>query len=287
MLSKIIQNLFKQLSSQGKATPLKVEQLGDRIVPSNTSSLFPYPSDPWDNYNPYPDVSYAYSPAPGITYTVNAPSNLQDYQLNILGENIPVTPGLLWAGESPWGGSGLLFVPGLTEPSFPSQGLNSSEPIASQLQSLYQTFLNRTPDAVGENYWQKIYTNIVNAPGGSAESATAAVTKGIKESYEYQVQKSYQTLLGRWGELSGVNYWMVKLENEGAPAVVDAIMSSGEYKAKEYTPTYQVNQLYQLLLSRPADSIGSVYWTNRLTANGVKAVIDGIFSSAEYRQNHD
>ena len=100
------------------------------------------------------------------------------------------------------------------------------------------------------------------------------------------VARLYQGILGRAPDPAGVQAWASLIDNSNVPlsAVADAIASSPEF-IHEYGSLSNagfVNQLYENVLGRPADTGGAQAWGNLLasgTSRGSVAV--GVAESAE------
>ncbi len=104
---------------------------------------------------------------------------------------------------------------------------------------------------------------------------------------EASLQRLYQGLLGRAGDLAGLSYYDAQLAaGLSEPQVAAEFLTSAEYVAEQGTPTPQqlVTSLYQSMLGRSAtaDPAGDGYWL-RLLLQGSSpgAVVAGLADSAE------
>jgi tape measure domain-containing protein len=89
------------------------------------------------------------------------------------------------------------------------------------INSAYQTYLGRAPEAGGKEFWQN----------RAAEGVPIdVITDAIKNSPEAQLQNVYKDLLGRTADAGGLSFYL----NSGLsiPDIAAAIKTSDEYKAK-------------------------------------------------------
>ena len=93
-------------------------------------------------------------------------------------------------------------------------------------------------------------------------------TVSAQESYATQVQKMYVAYYGRPGDPGGIEYWVGQLENSGGDlaAIIDSFGSSDEYNERfgALDDTNLVNNIYQQLFGRDADSEGLAFYVGRL-----------------------
>ena len=123
--------------------------------------------------------------------------------------------------------SGVLSIPAALQQFTGSIAAARANPIVSatpQIQNAYQTYLHRSPEQTGLEYWQDQV---------AAGASVGSVVNAIANSNEAIVQGFYGSILGRVGEAEGVNYWTGRL-NSGATAeqVKQEFMGSVEYLAK-------------------------------------------------------
>ncbi|MFC5551755.1 DUF4214 domain-containing protein [Massilia aerilata] len=98
-----------------------------------------------------------------------------------------------------------------------TQGINSA----------YQGYLGRAPDAAGLEYWQEV------AAGGTSLDA---IKESIANSAEAQVRKLYQDLLGRTADAAGLDYWLDT--GSSIDTIRDQMMQSDEYKKLHKIPGF-------------------------------------------------
>lgn len=84
----------------------------------------------------------------------------------------------------------------------------AAAPINADIQSLYQDFLYRAPDAGGAKYWQKQFGDTVD------ETERATFAQAAKP--EQQVADMYRNVLGRDPDPGGLTYWLSRI-NAGEP----------------------------------------------------------------------
>ncbi|SFP88268.1 protein of unknown function [Butyrivibrio proteoclasticus] len=128
--------------------------------------------------------------------------------------------------------------------------------------------------------------------GSGSYSSIGAATYRIRVNVFYNdeqvkafVTRLYETALGRSPEPAGLNDWTNKLMSGEAQAVnvVQGVLCSPEYINKGKSNGEVVNDCYQAMLGRAADSAGYNDWTGRLN-NGmsVNAIFAGFVGSKEF-----
>jgi hypothetical protein len=129
---------------------------------------------------------------------------------------------------------------------------HSTERYTSLVEQAYQTYLKRTPDAVGLPYWI-----------GQLQTGTSitALEASLTSSAEYMARQGktkgswitglYRDILGRLPSVSEVNGWLNALA-QGATAVQVA----QQFLTSTERATSQVQADYQTYLGRPADATG-------------------------------
>ena len=90
---------------------------------------------------------------------------------------------------------------------------------------------------------------------------------------ESQIQELYIAYFGRPADVEGKNYWSGSSAGVSTQAEFAAIM----HAQSEFQNTYgslstaaQVDQIYQNLFSRSADSTGLAYWTAQISSGALK-----------------
>ncbi len=173
------------------------------------------------------------------------------------------------------------------------------------IEELYRNILGRDPDEGGLKYWQGYQGDPMNAflaaaqlekPGafydpnfGKTQQSTVDVDSGstfdastfdankafnvmgglsatAPKDYTDLVTKTYQDVLGRSteGDQGGLDYWKGQLSS-GA-ITPDAFTSTFKSAA---APELAVQQLYQDVLGRRADTMGLSHWTNLIGSDGI------------------
>ena len=103
---------------------------------------------------------------------------------------------------------------------------------SQKISALYIAYFNRAPDAEGLSYW------LTQASGVSAENLLRQISAGFSAHPQFQasygalnntqfVNALYQNMLGSAGDVSGVNYWVAKLEGGSTRADVVADFITG------------------------------------------------------------
>lgn len=155
---------------------------------------------------------------------------------------------------------------------------------------LYQAVLGRAADNDGVQYWLNFYTNanvtrafylsnFVNSAEFSNLCSTYGVPVGsipLTEARDISpraamfVIKVYTSVFGRTPDNGGLNYWTNKLANgTSAVAMINNMLNSAEYQAKNLSTADHVGVLYQAFMGRAADSAGRDYWVNIIDNYGV------------------
>ena len=109
--------------------------------------------------------------------------------------------------------------------------MNAVSP-SQKISALYIAYFNRAPDAEGLSYW------LAQAGGVSAENLLKQISAGFAAHPQFQtsygalnnsqfVNALYQNMLGSAGDVSGINYWVAKLEGGSARSDVVADFIAG------------------------------------------------------------
>ena len=109
--------------------------------------------------------------------------------------------------------------------------------------------------------------------------------------YEDAVQKMYVAYYGRPGDPAGIDFWAGKLaeSNGDLGAIIDSFGTSAEYEDRfsGLDTAGLVNNIYQQLLNRDADSGGLDFYVDRITsgqftlASAALNIADGIVSGSD------
>ena len=200
---------------------------------------------------------------------------------------------------------------GLTLDAYPNDssrwmGDDGDKTIESFVERLYKNILEREPDNSGLDYW----INRINST--SAEDAIMGffyskefLSKNL--SNEEFVKITYDTILGRAPDSSGLQHWVGKLDDGFSRLnILYGFMNSAEFKnlTSEYGvratnkgvnndyPTTgvegYVNRIYVQVLGRNPDSSGFDNWVTQLQ-NGSKSggdIAKGFFASTEFKNRN-
>lgn len=196
-------------------------------------------------------------------------------------------------------------------------GLDPSQYV---INDIYRLGLGRGADA-GASDWAG---NVLKTQG--AQGLFDAIT-GSQEANQYALGNLYQGVLGRDADPAGLQGWLAKIQQgAGLPSVEAQILASPEAQSRgvqsddwasligpnfagtfgpngitptigapNATPTQGVgsfadliNNAYQTTLQRPADAVGTDYWTQALSSGSVApdAIRQALTQSPEYAQTH-
>jgi hypothetical protein len=135
--------------------------------------------------------------------------------------------------------------------------MRSPEALAIQVNNLFRQFLNRNADSAG----QAAFGAYLRA-GGTLEGVTIAILSSPEYRHLFGsdvafVQSLYNNLLGRVGSTSEVSGWVAQIPGIGRSGVVQAFVTSAEYRSRV------VRMYYSLLFNRPNPSSSEVsFWVN-------------------------
>lgn len=122
---------------------------------------------------------------------------------------------------------------------------------------------------------------IVSILGSPSWTIKAKANEGVKSF----VERLYSVILDREGEASGYEYWENKILNSEATGahVAFGFVFGDEYIARGRTDEQFIDDMYHLVLNRPADEGGFEYWMEKLN-NGEDriSVFAGFVNSPEY-----
>ncbi|MGH7138163.1 MAG: DUF4214 domain-containing protein, partial [Pirellulales bacterium] len=147
--------------------------------------------------------------------------------------------------------------------------------------SLYQQYLHRAPDAGGQNFW----VAYLYSPGGTIEGMAEALI-GSNEYYQTRgggtvsgfLHALFEDALGREIDSGALTYFSGLIAHgQSTYEIATMIFLSGEYQS------IRVNELYEQLLDRPADPAGLASFAAEL-AQGMtdELIMAQMLSSDEY-----
>ena len=173
------------------------------------------------------------------------------------------------------------------------------------VEMLYKTILNRNSDSAGKANWLEkledgvsrkgVYAGFANSDEFRKLCSSYGISAGSWSSDEARdrnyattafVQRLYRNILGRSGDVNGINNWCnALLTGKGGAAIAANFILSDEYKAKNTSNSDYVEILYKTILNRNSDSAGKAYWLGKLE-DGVsrKGVYAGFANSDEFRK---
>ena len=168
------------------------------------------------------------------------------------------------------------------------------------VETLYQAFFNRDPDADGQQGWLTELqrgasrAQVIDGFSGSAEFAALAALYGISATGDDAasnaevaafVERFYVLVLGREPDQAGLDEWVNALLGgalSGAD-VAEAFFLSGEYLDRNTSDDEFVETLYRALFNRNSDFDGKQGWLTELQRGVSRAeVINGFSVSAEF-----
>lgn len=172
-----------------------------------------------------------------------------------------------------WTALGVTTVVSAPAGPLPSQGTHTQYVIADNNGSLYAANTvssNATPTFSGHNV--VAFTDGLGLfdPTGTAEN----------------VARIYLATVGRAPDVAGLEYWTAQVDNSNVPlsAVANSFVSSPEF-IQDYGALSNgafVNQLYENVLGRAADTAGAQYWNGVMQSGGSRgAVVLGLAESQE------
>jgi Domain of unknown function (DUF4214) len=146
----------------------------------------------------------------------------------------------------------------------------------SYVTSLYQSVLNRAPDAAGLAFWVSQIT------GESYQDVATAFWQS-PEHRSLEVGSYYQTLLNRSPDAAGLAFWVNEMTSGamGELTVQANFVTSQEFQASHNTPGAFISALYLDFLGRSPSSSEQAFWENILASDGAMATVRDIETSAE------
>jgi|GEM_PF-1611921 len=157
---------------------------------------------------------------------------------------------------------------------------------ATFIQQLYSRFLGRDADSAGVEYWQQqLEGSAVNAAQATLDFINSVEFSGTVAP----IARLYYATLDRIPDADGLLYWVNQYQNGSSlDDICSGFMTSTEFQ-NNYGDLSDDNafleQLYQNVLNRGADSDGLSYWLG-LMGQGMSRseVVDGFANSAEFTQ---
>jgi len=167
---------------------------------------------------------------------------------------------------------------------------------------LYQTFLNRAPDAPGLAFWvdylaQGLTRNMLITQFANSEEFKLYL-EGIFGIVTTRPEKNlvndlYRGFLGRFPDDAGFNGWVGQMKTaqcQGAQQVRDlsyqiarGFLQSAEYGLRNRSNSGFIEDLYNAILRRGADPAGYVAWVNALSASTRQQVLRSFTDSPEFQ----
>lgn len=119
------------------------------------------------------------------------------------------------------------------------------------------------------------------------EKGVISVTENRDRNYNYTsyVMRCYEKILGRKADSVGLNNATGAIINGGnGITIVRALVTSAEFRSKNYSNSEYVERIYQAMLGRSSDPAGKSGWTN-IMDQGVSClyIVKGFCGSPEFR----
>jgi hypothetical protein len=205
--------------------------------------------------------------------------------------------GTLYVSDTVANRNGTQTLPGVNKIVF-TDGVGIFDPTgtAENVARLYQTVLDRAPDAGGLQAWTAMIDH-GNVPLSDVANMFAASPEFIQGhgnlSDQDFVNQLYENGLGRAADAAGRQYWTDTLASgasRGTAAL--GIAQSPEAQAKTISTAGdnnngEVYRIYETTLARAPDAGGGTYWASTLSAGGTVAqVAQGFVQSAEFQQDY-
>lgn len=144
----------------------------------------------------------------------------------------------------------------------------------------YFDFLGRSPDRGGLTYWAGLVR------GGLVRGELAFAFARQPEYLDTLVNGFYLSTLGRTGDPGGVAYWsgLIRDRKLTEAQVAAYFYASDEFYRTAGSDPAWVDELYQRILGRPADTAGRDYWVGVTAQQGRHAVAYTFYQSLESRR---
>jgi 2',3'-cyclic-nucleotide 2'-phosphodiesterase (5'-nucleotidase family) len=156
---------------------------------------------------------------------------------------------------------------------------------------LYSTWLGRTADADGAEFWTGRMaadgrSAAVQAFADSAEAMAGRVTDAthgiVSADYDaLLISRAYDVLLGREADAAGLSFWSAAAATGGYKTVLDGMLASVELGTAASSNTTFLQQLYQDALGRSADTSGLNYWEGLLASGTSRASVAEAFITSD------
>ena len=155
------------------------------------------------------------------------------------------------------------------------------------LDIMYTALMDRTSDPGGVDYWLGYLQSGVSRFGVLRQFLLSNEFRGICIDYAIQtgnpvirekrdeninltafIFRQYKEILGRDGEIDGLNFWAEQILNQGASleAVSGSFVFSDEFASKNYSDEDYLKCLYHAFMGREADDGGLNHWNHLLTS---------------------
>lgn len=222
---------------------------------------------------------------------------------NILGRKADTSGLNTWSGKILSGNGGTEIVKDLI---VSKEFTNKKKTDAEFIDILYKSMLGRNADAKGKSDWMnclnagvsRIY--VINGFAGSKEfqklCAEYGINAGVATITEARdrnigvtrfVNRLYDTILVRKGDIAGINNWCNVITNkQKTPAqVAYGFVFSKELTNKKLNDSDFVEILYKAFLGRNSDPAGKRNWINILNSGKTREdVFWGFANSGEFRK---
>ena len=188
----------------------------------------------------------------------------------------------------------------ILSPEFTGRGYSDAEFI----QTLYQTFFDRSADTEGLNYWTKalngghsreyVLSGFVNSNEFNSLCSAFGISRGMLKEDGTAINQGiwrfagrlYTKVLERDGEKDGMEYWALRIA-DGINTPEDAakgFFQSEEYVSKNTTDEKYIQALYATFMDREPDQGGMEYWLNKLAGGTSREeALSGFAQSDEFK----
>jgi len=152
------------------------------------------------------------------------------------------------------------------------------------IQQLYSRFLGRDADDAGVSYWSKQFeSNATNA----AQASLDFISSSEFSDTVAPIARLYYATLDRIPDAEGLSYWVAEYQKgTSLNDICAGFMASNEFQNNygdlSDNSTF-LEQLYQNVLNRSADSAGLDHWLDLMNQGLSRVeVVDGFANSAEF-----
>ncbi len=130
-------------------------------------------------------------------------------------------------------------------------------------------WISSTLSAAGRRYWDAATVDVIAGLAGSSPSLGSSSD---------DVRATYETILGRTADPSGLAYWTPKVARSGTRGLAAELARSATARGRI------VDQRYQQILGRRPDTGGRAYWVNRLAKpGGEQALFASLLATESFR----